>query len=124
MSFIFSRLTFIIFLTIFFHLLGASNEKLYDGITSPETFEGDHEVHFKTFSQQIVSAHVYTFRVKLIAPSIEQQTGDGNFITKEMESDESIIKCYSKPSKPSGTIFIFIFIFIFGIWYNMNHPIF
>lgn len=90
----------IIYICIFF--IYKDGEKIYDGITSPQTFEGDSQTHKLEFSQHIYPTTTYTFLVKLIAPSIEQQLSNENFATKEMESLETNIKCYTRPSKLFG----------------------
>ena len=82
--------------------IGTNDEKLFDGNTPGKLYKGNHTLHSKKFSQHIFPANVYKYILKLVAPSVEQQTIDDNYIIKDMESEEVTVQCYSKPSKIFG----------------------
>ena len=82
--------------------IGTNGEKLFDGNTPVNLYKGNHTLHSKKFSQHIFPANVYKYILKLVAPSVEQQTIDDNYIIKDMESEEVTVQCYSKPSKIFG----------------------
>ena len=73
-------------------LLDSKGEKIFDGHTT--TKEVDFTTHIKP-------AHVYSFHVNLKAQPKEITLG-GISHTKQSESLEAIVPCYSKPSKPLG----------------------
>ena len=82
--------------------IGTNDEKLFDGNTPGMLYKGNHTLHSKKFSQHIFPANVYKYILKLVAPSVEQQTIGDNYIIKEMESEEVTVQCYSKPSEIFG----------------------
>ena len=73
-------------------LLDSKGEKIFDGHTT--TKEVDFTTHIKP-------AHVYSFHVNLKAQPKEITLG-GISHTKQSESLEAIVPCYSRPSKPLG----------------------
>ena len=82
---------------MFYIFKGSTGETIYVGNTDAEKFtEGQSNSYQKSFYKGIGSSSMYEFSVKLVALQLE-----GYEIT-EVDSDEELITCYTKPEKPTG----------------------
>ena len=82
---------------MFYIFKGSTGETIYVGHTDAEKFtEGQSNSYQKSFYKGIGSSSMYEFSVKLVALQLE-----GYEIT-EVDSDEELITCYTKPEKPTG----------------------
>ena len=75
---------------------GSTSENIYEGTTEALVYDGDNSYYSQEFTTHIYPATSYEFSVKLVAPDME------TYGALEMQSDEEIVTCYSKPSKLLG----------------------
>ena len=75
---------------------GSTSENIYEGTTEALVYDGDSSYYSQEFTTHIYPATSYEFSVKLVAPDME------TYGALEMQSDEEIVTCYSKPSKLLG----------------------
>ena len=78
--------------------------KLYDDLQDSIISNGERGPHQQTFTDHIFPLKVYEFTVKLVTSKVSIETSDGKIIVKEMESEEAVVQCYTKPEKPLGKI--------------------